>query len=63
MVVPIIIRGLFIDEKCSGCRLCLKMCPQNCIDFTTQKAVIRQKNCLHCGNCMQVCPVNAVKRR
>lgn len=52
--------GYFITDKCTGCRRCEPMCPQNCIDFSNRHAVIRQEHCLHCGNCMAVCPQNAV---
>lgn len=55
--------GYFINEDCIGCRFCLEVCPQRCLDFVNNKAVIRQENCLHCGNCMNACPVNAVKMR
>lgn len=54
--------GYFVSTECCGCRSCLKVCPQNCIDFIDDKALIRQENCLHCGNCMRVCSIGAVKR-
>ena len=54
--------GYFITEACTGCRACEAVCPQNCIDFTSVPAVIRQEHCLHCGNCMEVCPQKAVIR-
>ena len=52
-----------ITNKCTGCKACKAVCPQNCIDFTVTPAVIRQENCLHCGNCFTVCPKKAVVRR
>lgn len=54
--------GYLITSACIGCRVCERVCPQNCIDFAKMPAVIQQKNCLHCGNCMKVCPQNAVIR-
>ena len=54
--------GYFITEACTHCRACEKVCPQNCIDFTSVPAVIQQAHCLHCGNCMEVCPQKAVVR-
>lgn len=54
--------GYFITDACTGCHTCEAVCPQNCIDFTSIPAVIRQDHCLHCGNCMNVCPQNAVMR-
>lgn len=55
--------GYIIEENCIGCGSCLTVCPQNCIDMSTLKAVIRQENCLHCGNCKEICPVGAVTKR
>ncbi len=54
--------GYWIGAECCGCRACLTVCPQNCIDLAEGSASIRQENCLHCGNCMQICPTGAVKR-
>ena len=54
--------GYFIGAECCGCGSCQKVCPQNCIDFINNKAVIHQQNCLHCGACFEKCPVGAIKR-
>ena len=56
-------QGYEITNKCTGCKACKSVCPQNCIDFAVTPAVIRQENCLHCGNCLTVCPKKAVVRR
>lgn len=55
--------GYEITSKCIVCRSCENVCPQKCIDFSHNPAVIKQENCLHCGNCLAVCPQNAVIRR
>ena len=55
-------QGYEITQKCIGCQTCQNVCPQDCIDFSTAPAVIRQENCLHCGNCFSVCPQKAVIR-
>ncbi len=52
-----------ITNKCSGCKVCQTVCPQDCIDFSRVPAVIREKNCLHCGNCFMVCPKEAIIHR
>ena len=57
------VQGYQIISKCIGCKSCVKVCPQKCIDFDRIPAVIRQENCLHCGNCFTVCPQKAVVRR
>lgn len=48
-------------DECIGCRRCIRVCPQGCIDYSNVSAMIIQENCLHCGNCMSTCPVGAVK--
>lgn len=55
--------GYFIEDTCTGCKVCKSVCPQNCIDFTVTPAVIKQENCLHCGNCLTACPKKAVMRK
>ena len=52
--------GYFITDACTGCRACSTVCPQNCIDFSSVPAVIRQNHCLHCGNCLGICPKRAL---
>lgn len=51
-----------ITERCDGCGLCLKKCPQNCIETGKIPFVIRTEHCLHCGNCLEVCHAGAVMR-
>jgi uncharacterized pyridoxamine 5'-phosphate oxidase family protein/NAD-dependent dihydropyrimidine dehydrogenase PreA subunit len=55
--------GYFITDKCTGCKKCKSVCPQDCIDFSALPAVIGQTHCLHCGNCKSVCPAGAVEKR
>lgn len=54
-------RGYYITSDCIGCKECVAVCPQKCIDVDKIPLKIRQENCLHCGNCLNVCPVGAVK--
>lgn len=55
--------GYVINDNCIGCKSCLNVCPQNCIDTIGRKMMIRQENCLHCGNCLNICSVHAVEKR
>ncbi len=55
-------KGYRITDKCIGCGICQKVCPQNCVDFANGKVSIRQQNCLHCGACFEKCPVKAIER-
>lgn len=54
--------GYFITDACIGCRSCVAVCPQQCIDESGIPLVISRMNCLHCGNCITACPVGAVVR-
>lgn len=53
-------KGYAITSNCVGCRKCLKVCPQNCIDDKNIPFVILNKNCLCCGNCYDICPNKAI---
>lgn len=45
---------------CIGCRLCVKICPVEAIDFKDYLAVIDFKKCVDCGQCAQKCPTGAI---
>jgi ferredoxin len=48
-------------EKCTGCRLCSKKCPQEAISGEVkQPHVIDQDKCIKCGVCADVCKFDAV---
>ncbi|MBF0610561.1 MAG: NADH-quinone oxidoreductase subunit NuoF [Magnetococcales bacterium] len=53
-----------IDQNtCTGCSICQRYCPVNCISGETKKPetwVIDQKLCINCGMCLEVCNPNAV---
>jgi NADH:ubiquinone oxidoreductase subunit F (NADH-binding)/(2Fe-2S) ferredoxin/Pyruvate/2-oxoacid:ferredoxin oxidoreductase delta subunit len=55
----------YIDaEACTGCMLCAKKCPTNCISGERkQPHVIDVAQCIKCDTCRQVCKFNAVKVR
>ena len=55
--------GYFITDACIGCRSCVSVCPQQCINTDSVPLAINQAHCLHCGNCMEACPVGAVEKR
>jgi nitroreductase/Pyruvate/2-oxoacid:ferredoxin oxidoreductase delta subunit len=49
------------QEKCNGCELCIKVCPNETISMQDGKAAVTGDRSLQCGHCVAVCPVDAVK--
>ena len=53
-----------IDEtRCSGCRVCVLICPYKAISFDTDEEVslINDILCQGCGTCVAACPAGAIK--
>lgn len=55
--------GLFPDVSiirdlkiCSGCGLCVSICPINAIDFSSESLTIDVELCFDCGLCYACCP-------
>ncbi len=46
-------------EKCTGCGVCQKVCPNKAISMVEGKAEIDQARCLLDGKCLAVCPTGA----
>ena len=49
-------------EKCTGCQLCLKVCPTKAIEFIPEekKVKIFVARCCFCAQCNDICPVDAL---
>ncbi|PIU29557.1 MAG: NADH-quinone oxidoreductase subunit NuoF [Candidatus Hydromicrobium americanum] len=48
-------------EKCTGCLLCVKSCPQNAISGKKKEPqTIDQDKCIKCNMCYEVCKFNAI---
>ena len=48
------------EQKCIGCGICAKVCPQENIVLTAEKATIADK-CTWCLSCVHFCPQQAVQ--
>jgi heterodisulfide reductase subunit A len=53
------------EERCSGCRLCNKLCPFSAIEFNEEKmqSHVISAICKACGVCVAACPSSAIKGR
>ena len=48
-------------EKCTGCGLCIEVCPSRTLTMKEGKAIVSGERSLSCGHCVAVCPVDAVR--
>ncbi|MFC1852186.1 FAD-dependent oxidoreductase [candidate division CSSED10-310 bacterium] len=55
----------YIDEdKCSGCKTCLSLCPFTALVFNEEmnKASLQEILCKGCGTCVAACPSQAIRQ-
>lgn len=45
--------------KCTGCGICVDICPVGAIELREGKAIISD-DCIACGQCVSECPSNAI---
>lgn len=50
---------MFFKERCTGCGVCAKRCPQNAITMKENIPIVDQKKCNLCGRCTDFCFNNA----
>jgi len=55
--VPQMDKSFFADEKCTGCRICAKICPAQNIGLVKEKPQW-EHHCEQCFACIQWCPEN-----
>lgn len=50
-------------EKCSGCKICLSVCPFKAISYDAEKntAAVNDVLCRGCGACAAACPANSIR--
>lgn len=50
------IKVVFDSNNCSGCGLCVGICPVNCIKLNNGIGKIDEDKCIRCGLCYYFCP-------
>jgi len=57
------ITAMVRDGKCSGCRLCNKLCPYEAVKFDSELAmsIVDEGLCRGCGTCVASCPSGAME--
>ena len=48
-----------VEEKCSGCAICMDVCPMDAIKVN-DVAKIDEEACTECGSCVDECPNEAL---
>jgi len=52
-----------LEEACSGCKICLPLCPYQAISFVAEKrARINEVLCKGCGTCVAACPSGSIRQ-
>ncbi len=47
-------------DKCTGCGVCVEVCPLEGISLNDDLAVIDEDTCTECGLCVGECPNGAI---
>jgi NAD-dependent dihydropyrimidine dehydrogenase PreA subunit len=55
--------SLKVNEKlCTGCGVCVEVCPHNVFRIEERKAhIVNKKSCMECGACKKNCPSLAIE--
>jgi ferredoxin len=54
----------FDEEKCTGCGMCLDVCPRRVFEMENGRARVRVRDlCMECGACSKNCPFSALSVR
>jgi ferredoxin len=58
-LMPVSDRSFAVDENCTGCGTCARVCPVHNIEIVDKKPVW-QNRCENCRACFNWCPTNAI---
>ena len=58
------ITAVIDSALCSGCKLCIEICPYSAIDFLDIKGIssVNEALCKGCGACTAICPNKAARQ-
>ncbi len=63
-VCKALLRYEIAADRCAGCGICLKSCPQHAVEGPRRKPHrIIQERCIKCGICLDVCRLGSVVKR
>jgi len=53
---------VYVDiERCTGCGICIGVCPQHAIAINNDLASVNEDLCIQCGTCADACPTDAIR--
>jgi NAD(P)H-quinone oxidoreductase subunit I len=64
IATPVKFRGKIVYDRdtCIGCKICIRVCPANAIEFLPETKRIRiwVTQCIFCSQCNDACPKNCL---
>ncbi len=55
-------RPIIDVEECSGCGICIDVCPNGVLDLANDVAVVANEDeCDGCGTCAEECPMGCIE--
>ncbi len=58
--IPNAYHAVVDEERCTGCRVCVKRCPMDAVTVTDKLAHVDEGRCIGCGLCATTCPEGAI---